>query len=238
MTELTERPVVMSNRGAGRLTSLIYEDTKERLVTGTMAAGSRVSVELIRERFGVSKQPVMEALRLLSSDGLVEILPQVGCEVAQYSMQEVSDFYDMFAGFEGAIAAAAAARRRESQLADLAVVSRGIDRLRSEPSPEVRATEYRLMNRAFHAAIHGMAGSRIMSTNSRRMWDLSDFLINTTGVPMPLSSATSARHEDHERIRQAIIDGDPVAARREMERHIVTTVDVIRHEAASNLASE
>lgn len=237
MAEMTARPVVMSNRGAGRLTSLIYEDTKERLVTGTMAAGSRVSVELIRERFGVSKQPVMEALRLLSSDGLVEILPQVGCEVAQYSMQEVSDFYDMFAGFEGAIAAAAASRRRESQLADLEVVSRGIDRLRSEPSPEVRASEYRLMNRAFHAVIHAMSGSRIMSTNSRRMWDLSDFLINTTGVPMPLSSATSARHEDHERIRQAIIDGDPVAARREMERHIVTTVDVIRHEVASTLPS-
>jgi len=60
---------------------------------------------------------------------------------------------------------------------------------------------------------------------------LSDFLINTTGVPQPLSSALDERHADHERIRVAIHAGDQEAARREMENHIVGTVDVITAEA-------
>jgi DNA-binding GntR family transcriptional regulator len=55
--------------------------------------------------FGGSKQPVMEALRRLSGDGLIEILPQVGSRVA--TPRDVSDFDVMFGGFEGTIAGVA-----------------------------------------------------------------------------------------------------------------------------------
>ena len=75
-----------------------------------------------------------------------------------------------------------------------------------------------------------MAQSRVMTETSRRMWDLSDFLINTAGVPQPLSSALDHRHADHERIRAALHAGDHAAAREEMERHIVTTAAVIQAE--------
>lgn len=223
-------------RNGGRRASNVYEAVKERLVSGDYPAGSRLSVEALRTEFEVSKQPVMEAFRLLSGDGLVEIIPQVGSVVALYPLQEVSDFYQMFAGFEGAIAAAAAERRSPEQLARLAEVSAQIGALRTNPDPAVRASSYRLLNRSFHATIHAMSGSRIMADTSRRMWDLSDFLINTTGVPQPLSSATASRHDDHEHIRHALEAGDAAVARSEMERHIVETVDVIHAEFATHEA--
>ena len=78
-------------------------------------------------------------------------------------------------------------------------------------------------------AIGAMAQSRVMTETSRRMWDLSDFLINTSDVPQPFSAALDDRHADHERIRRALYAGDQDAARAEMEQqHIVGTVDVIR----------
>ena len=89
---------------------------------------------------------------------------------------------------------------------------------------------YRVLNRQFHHAIHDMAHSRIMAETSRRMWDLSDFLINTSGVPQPLSSGLDDRHADHERIRAALHARDQDAARAEMEQHIVGTMDLIRAE--------
>lgn len=211
----------------------IHDIVKERLISGEYAAGSKLSVETIRSEFEVSKQPVMEALRLLSGDGLVEIIPQVGCVVASYPLQEVADFYQMFAGFEGAIAEAAARRRSSGQLERLAEVSGQIGQLRTATDAAVRASQYRLLNRAFHQTIHTMSGSRIMAETSRRMWDLSDFLINTTGVQQPLSSAITARHDDHEKIRLALEQGDAAKARREMERHIFETVDVIHAEVAT-----
>ena len=164
----------------------------------------------------MSKQPVMEALRRLSGDGLIEIVPQVGSRVATFAPHEVSDFYLMFGGFEGTIAGIAALRRTERQLDELELISARIEALRSSPDAVERAHGYRVLNRDFHHAIHDMAHSRIMADTSRRMWDLSDFLINTCGVPQPLSSALDDRHADHERIRAALHAGDQETARAEM----------------------
>ena len=225
------------HRGGSRLNHAVYDRLKERLLEGRYAAGGPLSTEALRTEFGVSRQPVMEALRRLSADGLVEIMPQVGCRVREYSQRDVSDFFVMFGGFEGTIAGIAALRRTPEQLRELHNVSSHIDALRSNPDGAERSAGYRIFNRRFHQVIHEMAHSRIVSDTSHRMWDLSDFLINTAGTPQPLSSALDDRHADHERIRAALIAGDNELARAEMERHIMTTVDVIHAErGAANLA--
>jgi DNA-binding FadR family transcriptional regulator len=94
----------------------------------------------------------------------------------------------------------------------------------------------RFRRNACHA-IGAMAQSRVMTETSQRMWDLSDFLINTTGVPQPLSSALDDRHADHERIRAALHAGDQATARAEMERHIATTATVIQAETTAKRPS-
>lgn len=229
---------VRLDRGASRLNHAVYDQLKERLLDGRYAAGERLSAVELRTEFDVSKQPIMEALRRLSGDGLIDIIPQVGSRVATYQPHEVGDFFVMFGGFEGSIAGIAATRRTAEQMAELDMISQQIDALRSESDVATRSRGYRLWNRRFHEAIHLMAHSRIMAETSRRMWDLSDFLINTTGAaPNPLSSALDERHDDHERIRAALHDGDQPTARAEMESHIVRTVDVIHENDEARGAS-
>ncbi|HEY7485402.1 MAG TPA: GntR family transcriptional regulator [Streptosporangiaceae bacterium] len=214
------------DRSGGRLAGHVYEGIKERLLEGRYALGEALQVEALKNDFGVSKQPVMDALRRLSGDGLVEIIPQVGCRVVTYDEQEIADFFAMFGGFEGTVAAAAATRRTDEQLAELAHVSARIGELRMAPDPAVRSHDYRILNRQYHAVIHAMAHSRIMAETTRRMWDLSDFLINAASARPP-ENALDGRHEDHERIRTALERRDPAAARREMEAHIVGTIGII-----------
>jgi DNA-binding FadR family transcriptional regulator len=139
----------------------------------------------------------------------------------------------MFGGFEGSIAGIAAIRRTPDQLLELDLISQRIGQLRSEKDASARGRGYRVLNRRFHEAIHLMAHSRIMAEASRKMWDLSDFLINTTGVPQPLSSALQRRHDDHEEIRAALHAGDRAAARESMELHIIGTVELIHAETAA-----
>jgi DNA-binding GntR family transcriptional regulator len=225
---------VVQPRNTGRMANSIYETLRERLVSGEYPQGSRISVEALRAELAVSKQPVMEALRLLSADGIVDIIPQVGCVTSTYPLREIADFYDMFAGFEGAIAAAAAVRRDDRQLDDLEEISTRIGILRAHADPTVRSRQYRVLNRDFHAKIHEMSGSRIMVETSRRMWDLSDYLINTAGAPQPLAMATNSRHDEHEEIRRAIAAGDGDLAREQMARHIRETVDIIHADNAAN----
>ena len=208
------------DRSTVRLGPWLYEELKTQLLDGHFAAGERLSVEEIRVGFGVSKQPVMEAMRRLSSDGLVRITPQVGCEVAQYAPHEVSDFFRLFGNFEATIAEVAAERRSPEQLLALDDVSRRVLALHDQTDPVQRARSYRLLNREFHGVIHDMAQSSIMTDASRRMWDLSDFLINTTDLAEPLDD----RQADHDRIRDALAAGDGPRARRVMEEHIGATV--------------
>jgi DNA-binding GntR family transcriptional regulator len=196
------------------------------LLEGRYAAGARLSVEDIRLQFGVSKQPVMEAMRRLASDGLVRITPQVGCEVASYEPLEVADFFRLFGSFEAAIAEVAAERRTAQQLEALDEVSRRVEALADVADPVQRVHAYRLLNREFHGVIHEMAQSTIMIEVSQRMWDLSDFLINTTGLAKGMDTGLDRRQQDHDRIRDALAAGDGAAARREMELHIA---DTLRH---------
>ena len=220
----------LANRRGMRLGPVAYQQIKEQLLEGRWASGERLSLETIKSELGVSKQPVMEALRRLDADGLVEIIPQVGCRVVSYQPQEVSDFFTLFAAFEGAIAGVAAVRRTDDDLSELEAMHARIGHLCGEQDVATRSHGYRVLNREFHGIIHRMARSDLVEEMSLRMWDLSDFLINTSGVPQPLSSALDARHSDHQAIYQALIAGDGATARSEMERHIIGTVQVIRDE--------
>lgn len=213
-----------------RLGTAVYDELLRRLIEGHYPAGSPLRTEALRLEFGVSKQPIMEALRRLSADRLVEIVPQVGCEVLEYTQGEVEDFFAMFGSFEGAIAAAAAQRRTDRQMADLERINERIGALRADPDPVVRSRGYRADNRKFHAKIHQMAHSQIMVDMSQRMWNMSDFLINTAGEPLPIADALDSRHDDHERVLDALRQRDADRAHAEMRDHIVKTVDIIRQE--------
>ncbi|WP_068278996.1 GntR family transcriptional regulator [Aldersonia kunmingensis] len=232
-----ETAAVSTARLSGaRLSTVLYDVLKGRLLEGTYTAGERIVVEQIRREFDVSKQPVMDALRRLAADRLVAIIPQSGIEVLSYSHREVEDFFLLFSDFEATIAAVAAARRTEAQLAALARISAQVEDLLHSADPTARAHGYRVHNREFHATIHSMAHSRIMEETSQRMWDLSDFLINTAGIANPLSSALPQRQCDHEEIAAAIADKDEDRAREAMRQHIIGTVDIIDGERRSESA--
>lgn len=223
------RPAAVSS--GRRLAPVVYDLLKERLLEGEFQAGQRLSVESLKAEFGVSKQPVMDALRRLATAGLVEIIPQVGSRVPIYSGADVSDFFTIFGGMEGAVAGVAAQRCTDQQIETLAAVNDEINELVANPDAAARAHGYRVLNRRFHGVIHDMAHSPVVAELSHRMWDMSDLLINTSGVPQPLASAVSGRHDDHEQIIRGLRARDQAAARSAMEEHIVGTVAIINAEA-------
>jgi DNA-binding GntR family transcriptional regulator len=153
--------------------------------------------------------------------------------VPVYSGVDVSDFFAIFGGMEGAVAGVAAQRCTGAQVDRLAAVNGEIRQLIDEPDPAARSRGYLILNRRFHGIIQDMAHSAVVAEISRRMWDMSDLLINTAGVPRPLASAVPSRHDDHELIIRALRDHDEAAARRAMEDHITGTVTIINTEAGA-----
>src|SRR5215813_8160472 len=128
-----------------RLGQVVLDELKERLLDGRYPVGSRISIEDVKAEFGVSKQPVMDAMRQLEFTGLVQIVPQSGCRVACYSAEEIRDFFSLFSRFEGEIAAAAAARRPDSWLPELDDAWQRIAELEELDDPGERSRRYRLL---------------------------------------------------------------------------------------------
>jgi DNA-binding GntR family transcriptional regulator len=64
-----------------------------RIISGDEPPGTRLTEPKIAELAGVSRSPVREALRILAGEGLVEILPRLGAQVAAVSVEDVRGLY-------------------------------------------------------------------------------------------------------------------------------------------------
>jgi DNA-binding GntR family transcriptional regulator len=221
--------------GPARAGGRVYSVLKDRLLDGVYRGGDRLRVEDLSSELGVSKQPVMETLRRLSAEQLVVITPQVGCRVIEYDLDEIFDFFQMMAAVDGTATAMAATRRTSDDLRRLELISAQIGALVDEPSSDIRARGYRVMNREFHGLIHAMSGTEVVRWLGGSLMDRSDFYINSSTDISPLGSALAERQADHEAILAGIADRDAAAARAASERHMVTTVDLIKQALREDL---
>jgi DNA-binding GntR family transcriptional regulator len=65
----------------------------DRIITGEEAPGSRLTETDLARRAGVSRSPVREALRVLEGEGLVDIVPRYGAQVAHIGVEDVEELY-------------------------------------------------------------------------------------------------------------------------------------------------
>jgi DNA-binding GntR family transcriptional regulator len=204
-----------------RLSDLVAEQLKEMILDGAVEPGDPIVVVDIGRQFGVSRQPVMEALKRIETDGAIEILPQVGCRVRRPGAREVEDFFQMFAAMEAELSALAAERRSETEAATfsnlLASLLRTLDRSKSAP---VAPPNHRRVNRAFHGAIHEMAGSPVVARLASTLWDRSDFYVKAAFGVFHINSRVRAAYT---RIGEAILARDTNAARAATHRHLITS---------------
>lgn len=79
----------------------VADRIRELIEFGELAPGERISEKQLCEQFGVSRTPLREALKVLASEGLVELLPNRGARVIQLTLKKVKDTYDLMGALEG-----------------------------------------------------------------------------------------------------------------------------------------
>lgn len=79
----------------------VYANLKRMILYKELVSGQKLSEIGLSEQLGVSRTPVREALRRLSNDGFVVIVPKSGAWVASPSKKEVEDAYAMRGRLEG-----------------------------------------------------------------------------------------------------------------------------------------
>ena len=99
------------------LREVVAEHLRSMILSGELAAGERLLEDKLAERLGVSRNPVREAIRVLETTGLVEVVPRQGAYVCQPDLSELRHLLDVRGALEGH-AAEAAARHRPEGLID------------------------------------------------------------------------------------------------------------------------
>ncbi|MEP3274828.1 MAG: GntR family transcriptional regulator [Stappiaceae bacterium] len=90
---LESAPAKLGQRGAQA--AAIAAELRREIIAGSMEPGVRLGQEQLAHRFGVSRMPVREALKLLVADGLVAFDPNKGARVTQISLEDLREIYEM-----------------------------------------------------------------------------------------------------------------------------------------------
>ncbi|MFC0042682.1 FCD domain-containing protein [Actinomadura rayongensis] len=77
------------------LVELSVRRLRHEILSGAFAPGERLIEEQLTARFGISRAPLREALRLLGQQGLVEHLPRRGVRVAELSGDDVDGLFGL-----------------------------------------------------------------------------------------------------------------------------------------------
>lgn len=77
------------------LVELAVQRLRSEILSGTLAPGERLVEEHLTRRFGISRAPLREALRLLGQQGLVEHLPRRGVRVGELSARDVDELFTL-----------------------------------------------------------------------------------------------------------------------------------------------
>jgi len=208
----------------------VQQKLRNDIVSGAYPFGSRLIIEDLASRYGVSHMPIREALRILHGEGLVVIEPNRGAHVRPIYRGFIEDLFDVRAAIETMLARRAAERRTDAHLARLHAAAAKLE-------AHVAAGNFGdvpLANREFHATINDAAGNPGALPIVDSHWLLLAALLKRYGYGDPRFARVI---EDHQHLIQAIARRDGHSASTLMGAHIEKAKNNLLRRAADEAAA-
>lgn len=206
-------------RSNSRLHDGAYAYLKELLLCGGLDPGDQISSESVGRALSMSRAPVTDAIRRLTVEGLLEVVPQVGCRVVRPVAAGMADFYEIFGATEGVVARFAAERRSASQADEFARLCSNLASPADLPAdPMARFVELRRRNRHRFRKLHELAQSTLSAGIGESFWDRSDFFIRVAFGSQDLPAYVRAGHAA---FVAAVTRGDGATAEQETRSYLV-----------------
>jgi DNA-binding GntR family transcriptional regulator len=179
----------------------IRDQIRNRIVRGEMAPGSKMIERELATELGVSRVPVREALRMLETEGFVDVIPRRGVVVKHLSRTDVEELFDVRESLEALTARRAAERATEASLRRL---RRHLDRAHRAAQAN-KVDQFGDANLAFHDEIAAIAQNSLLETILEPLRGRLDWLFRQADDPERLCA-------EHEQLYEAIASGDAAAA--------------------------
>ena len=136
---------------------MMHEEVVSRLrhilTEGEIPPGARIPERELCASLSISRTPLREALKVLASEGLVELLPHRGSRVTRISGPALRDAFEVVAALEALAGELAAARIDDAELAEIETLN---ERMR-EHYDRGDLAQYFACNQAIHETINRAA---------------------------------------------------------------------------------
>lgn len=140
------------------LHDVVVDRLRDLIIEGVLVAGARLNERVLCERLGVSRTPLREAFKVLANEGLVELLPNRGAQVAPLTVEHLDEVVEVMAALEMAVGPLAASRLDERRLAELEALHASLHA--HHAAHDLRA--YFHANQAIHKKLVEATGNRTL----------------------------------------------------------------------------
>jgi DNA-binding GntR family transcriptional regulator len=195
------------------LANQAYKELKRVILECQISSGDKLNEGEFAAALGISKTPVREAVNRLEKEGLVEILPQRGAFVVQFSEKDILELFLIRENLEGLAARLAAERINKENLVKLESHIQGF----KEPFTEKEIQRYAKEDFKFHQNIVMLSDSQRLIKLISTLYDhIRVFRLTTIG----LSEKMKVSLEEHHLIVEALRLRDPEASDQRVRQHI------------------
>jgi DNA-binding GntR family transcriptional regulator len=206
----TERTDIIARR---YLHDEAADGLRELILSGELEPRARINEMALCARFGISRTPLREAIKLLAAEGLLELLPNRGARVAAISDVEIDEIIEVVAALEGAAGELACHHITPRELAALTMLTKDM----MEAWRQKDYQRYFLRNQEIHSGIMAAARNQSLQTiygslSGRVQW--ARFSANKT--PPRWSQAI----QDHERMLELLANRESVALGQLLRDHL------------------
>ena len=102
-----------------RLHDTVVDHLRRFIVEGVLEPGKKLNERELCETLDISRTPLREALKVLASEGLVEIAPNRGASVSKMSEAELRETFELMSGLEAFSGELACERITASEIAEI-----------------------------------------------------------------------------------------------------------------------
>lgn len=190
------------------LVDQVYRSLLDAISDGSLAPGERIRQEDIAQQLAVSRQPVLQALRMLKNDGFLADAPGRGLMVTPLDPQWILNVYQVRGALDALAARLAAAQRFRL---DAKLIEQGRKAARGR---NVKAMIDADM--AFHNAIYAASRNPLIEQSATQHWR---HLRRVMGAVLQQAKQRETVWDEHEAIAKAIAAGDGDKAARLVEQH-------------------
>lgn len=194
----------------------VYHRVRAGILDGTLAGGEIINQVQLSRRFGVSRTPVREALRMLQAEGLIESQYQQRMRVTAVTPEEVDAVYATWILVYSLSTALTVPRITDD---DLGRIETALARMNAAGEPQSKAA-WEPLHREFHALLVMYAGA-VLQDYIALCWDRSERVRRTRASAAAVSLRLS--EDEHAAIVRAYKERSVERAVQGVSRHLART---------------